>query len=212
VKERGNAPGKIAPQLLRRCLKSHRSIKVTYEEMRILKQHTAALVIDIQEKLFPVMTDKEELLANCLKLVKGLQILGIPLLVTQQYTKGLGETIPEISSEIKDFVFIEKRDFSCCREPAVLNKLRELEAGNIIICGIESHVCVLQTALDLKEGGFNPVIVMDAVSSRHPASLDLAIERFRYESIMMTSTESLLFELIRSSAAPEFKEISMLVK
>jgi nicotinamidase-related amidase len=182
------------------------------KEMRILKQNTAAMVIDIQEKLFPVMAGKEELLTNCLKLVKGLQILGIPLVVTQQYTKGLGETMPEISSEIQNFSYIEKRDFSCCGEPAVLNRLREFEAVNIIICGIESHVCVLQTALDLKESGYNPVIVMDAVSSRHPASIELAKDRFRYENIMMTSTESLLFELTRSSSTPEFREISRLVK
>jgi nicotinamidase-related amidase len=180
--------------------------------MRIVKHHTVALVIDIQEKLFPVMAGREELLANCLKLVKGLQILGIPLVVTQQYSKGLGETISELSAEIQNFGFIEKRDFSCCGEPAVLNKLRELESENIIICGIESHVCVLQTALDLKEGGFNPVIVVDAVSSRTLSSLDMAKERFRYENIMMTSTESLLFELTRSSASPEFRAISKLLK
>jgi nicotinamidase-related amidase len=182
------------------------------KEMRILKQNIAVLVIDIQEKLFPAMAGKEELLANCLKLIKGLQILRIPLVVTQQYSKGLGETIPEIASQIQNFSFIEKRDFSCCGEPSVLSRIGELEAKNIIICGIESHVCVLQTALDLKESGFNPVIVMDAVSSRHPASIDLAKERFRYENIMMTSTESILFELTRSSAAPEFKAISILVK
>jgi nicotinamidase-related amidase len=180
--------------------------------MRIIKNHTTALIIDIQERLFPAMAGKEELLANCVKLVKGLQILGIPLVVTQQYSKGLGETITEISSEIQNFSFIEKRDFSCCDEQAVLNRFGELGAKNIIICGIESHVCVLQTALDLKEGGFNPVIMMDAVSSRHPSDLKLAKERFRYESIMMTSTESLLFELTRSSAAPEFREISKLLK
>jgi nicotinamidase-related amidase len=180
--------------------------------MRIGRDHTVALVIDIQERLFPVMAGKEELLSNCLKLVKGLQFLGIPLIVTQQYSKGLGATIPEISSVIPDFSFIEKRDFSCCGEPAVLSRLGELGAKKIIICGIESHVCVLQTALDLKEAGFTPVVVMDAVSSRFPANLELAKERFRYESIMMTSTESLLFELTGSSSAPEFKAISSLVK
>jgi nicotinamidase-related amidase len=180
--------------------------------MRIGRDHTAALVIDIQERLFPVMAGKEELLSNCLKLVKGLQFLGIPLIVTQQYTKGLGETIPEISSVITNFSFIEKRDFSCCGEPTVLSRLVELGAKNIIICGIESHVCVLQTALDLKEAGFTPVVVMDAVSSRFPANLELAKERFRYENIMMTSTESLLFELTGSSSATEFKAISSLVK
>jgi nicotinamidase-related amidase len=180
--------------------------------MRILKQHTVGLVVDIQERLFPVMSDKEELLKKSLMLIKGLQILGIPLVVTQQYTKGLGETIPEISSALSDFCYIEKRDFSCCDEPALLNSLRELNAGNIIICGIESHVCVLQTAIDLKENGFYPVIITDAISSRHVSDLNLAKERFRHEGMMMTSTESILFELTRSSTAPEFREISRLVK
>jgi nicotinamidase-related amidase len=180
--------------------------------MGIVREQTAGLVIDMQEKLFPVMTGKEELLANCLKLIKGLQILGIPLVVTQQYSKGLGETIPEISSEINNFCFIEKRDFSCCGESSFMNQLRELDAKNILICGIESHVCVLQTAVDLKESGYNPVIVMDAVSSRRTENLELAKERFRHEGIMMTSVESVLFELTHSSAAPEFKAISNLVK
>jgi len=180
--------------------------------MRICKPHTIGLIVDLQEKLFPVMSDREELLANCTKLVKGLQILGIPLLVTQQYSKGLGETIQEISSLIPGFSSIEKRDFSCCGEAEVISRLKELNAENVLICGIESHVCVMQTALDLKGYGFNPVIVADAVSSRSPLSIDLAKERFRHEGIMMTSVESILFELTGSSLAPEFKSVSNLLK
>jgi nicotinamidase-related amidase len=180
--------------------------------MRIRRDHTAALVIDIQERLFPAMSGKEDLLHNCAKLVKGLQILGIPLLVTQQYTKGLGETIPEIRSLIQDFSFYEKREFSCCGEPAVLNRFQEVKCKTVLLCGIEAHVCVLQTALDLKEAGFNPVIIMDAVSSRFPVSLELARERFRHENILMTSVESILFELTGSSAAPEFRELSAIIK
>jgi nicotinamidase-related amidase len=180
--------------------------------MRIRRERTAALVIDIQEKLFPAMTGKEGLLLNCTKLLKGLQILGIPMVVTQQYTKGLGETIPEIASLIPGFNFIEKRDFSCCGEPEVVNRLQELECETVILFGIEAHVCVLQTALDLKEAGFSPVIVADAVSSRFPVNLELARERFRQEGMLMTSVESILFELTRTSAAPEFREISRLVK
>jgi nicotinamidase-related amidase len=180
--------------------------------MRILKIYTAGLVIDIQERLFPVMSGKEQLLTNCITLVRGLQIIGIPLMVTQQYTKGLGETIPEITFEIQNFSYIEKRDFSCCGEPEVLNRLKELSIKNVLICGIESHVCVLQTALDLKEAGFEPVIILDAVSSRFESNLELAKERFRYEGIMMTSVESVLFELTRSSLSPEFKSVSNLLK
>ena len=180
--------------------------------MRITKENTLGLVIDIQEKLFPAMVDKDMLLKNCRILIQGLIELKLPFIVTQQYTKGLGETMPDIKSVIPEFEFIEKRDFSCCDEPTVVEKLEELEAKNIIICGIESHVCVLQTAVDLKEAGFNPVVVMDCVSSRTKENIELARERFRKEEILMSSYESILFELTRSSAAPEFKNISKLVK
>jgi len=180
--------------------------------MRITKENTVGLIIDIQERLVPAMCEKEVLLKNCQVLIQGLSELEIPLLVTQQYSKGLGETIPEIKSVISDFSFIEKRNFSCCDELVVIEKLKELDAKNIIICGIESHVCVLQTAVDLKEAGFNPIVVMDCVSSRSKESIETAKERFRFEGIMMTSYESILFELARSSASPEFKAISRLVK
>ena len=180
--------------------------------MRITKEKTIGLVIDIQERLFPVMWEKETLLKNCQILIQGMDVLKLPLLVTQQYTKGLGDTIPEISSVISEFTYIEKRDFSCCDEPAFTEKLKKLGTKNIVICGIESHVCVLQTAVDLKEAGYNPVVVMDCTSSRSRENLEYARERFRYEGIMMTTCESILFELTRSSAAAEFKAISKLVK
>ena len=180
--------------------------------MRILKENTVGLVVDIQERLVPVMEENEQLVENCSKLIQGLQILGLPLLVTQQYTKGLGETVIEIKSVINDFQYFEKKDFSCFDAPVVAEKLALSGVKNVIICGIESHVCVLQTAIDLKEAGYIPVVVMDCVSSRSFDNIDLASERFRYEGIMMTSLESILFELTRSAGTPEFKEISKLVK
>lgn len=180
--------------------------------MRITKNNTVGLVIDIQERLSPVMWENEVLLKNCKILIEGLQELKLPLITTQQYTKGLGETLPEIKSVINSFSFIEKRDFSCCDEPAFSEKLKESGAKNIIICGIESHVCVLQTAVDLKEAGLNPIVVIDCVSSRTKENIELAKERFRNEGIIMTSYESILFELTRSSGAVEFRIISKLVK
>lgn len=180
--------------------------------MRITKQYTIGLIIDIQEKLFPVMYKKDELLDNCRILIQGLTELQLPLLVTQQYTKGLGETVEEIRSVVPFFSYVEKKEFSCCDKPEFKKKLNDLGAKNIIICGIEAHVCVLQTAIDLKDSGLNPVVVMDCVSSRIPESKELAKERFRHEGIIMTSAESVLFELTRSSALPKFKAISKLVK
>jgi len=180
--------------------------------MRILKNETAGLVIDIQERLFPVMNRKEQLLQNCITLVKGLETLNIPLIFTQQYTKGLGETIEPVQNAISEFSFIEKRDFSCCGEPDFIRQLKSTGAKNIIICGIESHVCVLQTAIDLKEAGLNPIIVADCISSRKEIDFEYAIERFKYEKIMLATYESILFELTQSSKADEFRTISKLVK
>lgn len=180
--------------------------------MRILKENTIGLVIDIQERLVPAMEENEQLIENCSKLIKGLLHLETPVVVTQQYTKGLGDTVAEIKSIIPDFSFIEKTSFSCLDEPVFAERLSLSGATNVIICGIESHVCVLQTAIDLKDAGYTPVVVMDCLSSRSFDNLDLAAERFRYEGILMTSTESILFELTRNAKDPVFKEISKLVK
>lgn len=180
--------------------------------MRIEKENTVAVVIDIQERLLPVMSEKEKVLKSCTTLIQGLQELNVHLLVTQQYTKGLGETVPEISSIIKDFAPIEKTAFSCYDEPAFVDALEENDATNVIICGIESHVCVLQTAVDLKEAGYQPIVVWDCVSSRFEESKAIALERFRFEGIMVTTCESILFELTRGAKAPEFKAISKLIK
>jgi len=180
--------------------------------MRITKENSSGLIIDIQEKLYPVMWEKEQFLDRCRILIKGLNKLGISLVTTQQYTKGLGETLQEIKTIIPEFRPIEKREFSCCDEPTVVQKLNELKAKNVIICGIESHVCVLQTAIDLKAAGLNPVVVVDCISSRKPGDMELAKERFRFEEIMMASAESILFELCKSSKEPVFKAISALIK
>lgn len=180
--------------------------------MRILRENSIGLVIDIQERLVPAMEENDVLVENCKKLIEGLQILGVPMLVTQQYTKGLGETIEDVKALFSDFQYIEKKDFSCYDEPVFAEKLALSGAKNVIICGIESHVCVMQTAVDLKAVGYTPVVVSDCVSSRSFDNLDLAAERFRHEGIMMTSFESILFELTRSAGAPGFKEISKLVK
>lgn len=180
--------------------------------MRITRENTVGLIIDMQELLFPVMNEKETLLKNCQILTEGLVTLHIPLVISQQYTKGLGTTLPEIKSLIPDFKYIEKKEFSCFDNEEIAKSFQKLNAKNIIICGIESHVCVLQTAIDLKTAGLNPIVVMDCVSSRTKANYELAKERLQHEGVMTTSYESVLFELTRSAGAPEFRTISKLVK
>jgi len=180
--------------------------------MRITKENTSALFIDFQERLFPAMNENETLLKNTKILVEGLQILGIPAAFTQQYTKGLGETIEEIKSIVPTFTAIEKTDFSCVGVDEYAGFLQHHQCKTIILCGIEAHVCVLQTAVDLKEAGFHPIVVTDCISSRSALSKESAIDRFRFENIMTVTCESILFELTRSAKADQFRAISKLVK
>lgn len=180
--------------------------------MRITKENTSALFIDFQERLFPVMNEKETLLKNTKILIEGLSILGMPTAFTQQYTKGLGETIDELRSHVPCFEAFEKSDFSCFGADQYMDFLLQHQSKTIILCGIEAHVCVLQTAVDLKEAGYHPIVVTDCISSRTAASTEIALDRFRFENIMMASCESILFELTRSAKAAEFRAISKLVK
>jgi nicotinamidase-related amidase len=180
--------------------------------MRVTKENTTALFIDFQERLFPAMNEKEALLKNAKMFVEGLNILGIPMAFTQQYTKGLGETLEEIRSLVPGFAPIEKTEFSCFGAEEYTAFLQHHQSRTIILCGIESHVCVLQTAVDLKEYGYFPIVVTDCITSRNATSKESAIERFRFEGIMMVTCESILFELTRSAKAEEFRAISKLVK
>ncbi|TVR75085.1 MAG: hydrolase [Marinilabiliales bacterium] len=180
--------------------------------MRILQEDTAGVVIDIQERLLPHIHDHNNLLENCLRLIGGLQILSVPMIVTQQYTRGLGPTDRSVAGKFAGFSHIEKTAFSCCDEPAFIDEVARTGKKNIIICGIESHVCVLQTCLDLIACSYNPVVVEDCVSSRNPGDKVTAIGRMRQEGARITTYESILFELTRYSGTETFKKISQLVK
>ncbi len=180
--------------------------------MRIHKDHTAGLIIDIQERLFPHIHEHEAVARNTEILVKGLKLLDVPVLVTQQYTRGLGPTIPELLDLISGYRLIEKTAFSCCDEPEFIRALVNTHKQTILIAGIESHVCVLQTVIDLVERGYQPVLVEDCVSSRKASDKITSVRRMRTEGAIVTTYESILFELCRFSGSELFKSISKLVK
>ncbi len=180
--------------------------------MRVQKENTAGLVVDIQERLYPHIHEHEAIARNTGILVKGMKVLGVPVLVTQQYTQGLGPTIPGLLDLIKGFPVIEKTAFSCCDEPEFIRALAETHKQFILIAGIESHVCVLQTVIDLVERGYQPILVEDCVSSRKANDKSISVRRMRKEGAIVTSYESILFELCRYSGTDEFKSISKLVK
>ncbi len=180
--------------------------------MRIKKEHCIGLVIDFQERLFPFIHESEKLTKNVCILIEGLKAFHIPLVVTQQYTKGLGATIEPIAKTLGNFSSIEKASFSCCDEPKCMSHIAQINKAFVIVTGIESHVCVLQTVVDLLENGFHPIVVEDCVSSRNENDKKMAIERMRKEGVIITTYESILFELCRYSGTEQFKAISKLVK
>lgn len=180
--------------------------------MRIVKSDTAAVIIDIQEKLLPHMSDQDAVLRNNVKLIEGLKILDIPYLVTQQYSKGLGETVEPVKMAMEDIKYIEKTSFSCCDEAAFMQGLKESEKHFVIVAGIETHVCVLQTVIDLINSGYQPVVVENCVSSRYEVDKSSALRRLEQEGAIIATYESVLFELTRNAKSPEFKAISKLVK
>ncbi len=180
--------------------------------MRINRENTIGLVIDMQEKLIPTIVDYEIIIKNTIALLKGLKILKSPIVVTQQNTKGLGSTVPAINKTIGNFSYIEKTKFSCYREPAFIRVLNRIGKRNVIIMGLEAHICVLQTALDLMYNNFNPVIVEDCIGSANENDKRVSLLRMRDVGSVVTTCESILFELCRESGTNEFKEIQNLVK
>ncbi len=180
--------------------------------MRILKENALGLIVDVQEKLFPHIHEHENLSRNIEILIEGLKILEVPVIVTEQYKKGLGETIPNLAKLVNDYPHCEKTAFSCCDDPGIMEKIELSSRQEVILAGIESHICLLQTALDLKERGFFPVVVEDCVASRNPENKRIAITRLVQEGVFITSYESILFELCRYAGNDQFKTISKLVK
>jgi nicotinamidase-related amidase len=180
--------------------------------MRIPKQEAIGLIIDIQERLFPHIHQHEKLEKNVVILIQGLQLLHVPILVTQQYTQGLGGTIPAVADLFKGDHVIEKNSFSCCGESNFLAELNRLNKKYVIIAGIETHVCVLQTVPDLIDSGFIPVVVEDCVSSRKENDKKIAIDRIRQEGGVVTTYESILLELCQVAGNETFRAISRLIK
>ena len=181
--------------------------------MRILREKTAAVVIDVQSKLFPFISENEKIEKNILRLINGLKVLDIPILVTEQYTKGLGSTIDSIKSIFTDdFNPIEKMQFSCMDNVDFQANFLGLSKDTLIIFGIESHVCVLQTALDLIEAGYSVFLVNDCVASRSNSDKKYAQRRIAESGAIGTTYESVLFELLGGARQEGFKDISALVK
>lgn len=175
-------------------------------------QTSALVVVDIQGKLAELMHDKETLFKNAEILVRSAKILEIPILWCEQVPKALGPTIPQIADLLTDCEPIDKAEFSCCANENFKTKLAALNRKQIILTGIETHVCIYQTAMDLLAEGYQVDIAADAVSSRTKANKKTALRRLAAEGANITSTEMALFELLRTAQHPNFRQIANLIK
>jgi nicotinamidase-related amidase len=176
-------------------------------------ENSVILVIDIQERLIPVMKEKvfKKTKANVIRLLESADILNVPVLATQQYTKGLGNTDSDIMSLIK-LPYIEKITFSCCGEPNFNKTLKDKNIKNVIVTGMEAHICVLQTVVELLKYNFNVHVVSDAVISREKFNWKTGLEYMRDAGAIITVTETVLFQLLKKSGTSEFKQITKLIK
>jgi nicotinamidase-related amidase len=171
--------------------------------------HCALVVIDIQQKLLPPIFEKEQLVRNTQLLIRAAGILKIPTLLSTQYAKGLGATVPEISSLLTGIEPVDKTLFSCFGSDAFCSLLRRLpgQRNTLLLCGMESHICVTQTALGALREGYLVHVASDAVSSRTEWNWKIGLDRMRAAGAIISSTEMMIYELMRSSSSAAFKEL-----
>lgn len=176
------------------------------------RRQTALLVIDIQDRVHAVMRYREEVENNAQKLIRGCQLLQVPIFLTEQYPKGLGHTISSIRYALQAALPIQKMAFSCCGSDELMQNLREKKIRQVVLTGIETHVCVLQTALDLLANDIQVHVARDAVSSRRELDHQTALQRLAQAGAIVTTVEMALFELMVRADSAEFKEVSKLIK
>ena len=181
--------------------------------MRLDLTDTMALIVDYQEKLMPAVKDEAEIIKNTEKLVRGLQVLKVPILVSQQYTKGLGMTVPFIRNLFDEpFSYYDKISFSCYQDKDIRDKIEESGRKTIVVSGAETHICVLQTVIDLADAGYRVVFVENCSGSRKEEDSLAASGRMRREGAVIATYESLLFELLERAEGDRFKQIQAIIK
>lgn len=182
------------------------------KSLRLTRAKAGLVVVDVQERLLPAIFEKERVVQNTVRLIQGAGVLQVPLFATEQYRKGLGPTMPEVAAAIPGFAPMEKVAFSACGAAGFIPALKAKKVSEAILCGIEAHVCVSQTCLDLLDRGFRVFVVADAVSSRTPENYRFGLDRMRAAGAVIVSTEMVLFELLEEAGTAKFKQILTLIK
>jgi nicotinamidase-related amidase len=180
---------------------------------RLLSSEQALLlIVDVQESFRKVLPDVDNLTRNIAIMVEAAKILNLPVFVTEQYPQGLGKTFAEITACLGDHQYFEKTAFSCCQATSFMEKLSECKRKQIIVCGIETHVCVNQTVHELLQNGYSCHLVSEALSSRFPKNKEIGIAKMVASGAIHTSVETALFEMLVESGTEQFKAVQRLVR
>lgn len=172
----------------------------------------ALVVVDVQERLAGVMPRRDEVVASAAMLARAAVVLGIPVIITRQYPQGLGETVTELAEAVPDAVVVDKVDFSCPAEPAFRDALERTGRRQVVLAGMETHICVTQTALALLAADYEVYVVADATCSRRDRDHAGALERLRAEGVVVTASESVIYEALGRAGTPAFRQVLEIVK
>lgn len=178
---------------------------------RLSVGNTALLVVDMQDRLLPAIEGSEACIASVRKIAGAARLLELPVVVTEQYPAGLGRTCAAVREALGEMPVFEKMRFSACIDP-VVQRLRELNRPNIIVTGVETHVCVQQSVLDLLGLGYTPFVCADAIGSRRALDREVALDRMRQAGAIVTTIESVIFELTNEAGTERFKQILRIIK
>lgn len=180
--------------------------------MLMKAQDSCLVIIDVQERLWPVMSEPDRVARRCEVLLKAANRLDVPALVSEQYPQGIGPTITPLRSLVPNTAVLEKMHFSCGDDVIFLERLAALQRPQVVVAGIEAHVCVLQSAMRFKELGYDVFVVADGCSSRTTADADTAFRRLTSSGVAVVTTEMVLFEWLHRAGTPEFKDVLKLIK
>lgn len=176
------------------------------------RDSSVLLVVDIQERLLPAIDGGTEVVRHAGRIIRAAEVLGVPVLATEQYPKGLGPTVEPIRGTLDPAAVFEKLTFSACGAEGLLERLRGLGRGQVVVAGIESHICVQQTVLELLAEGLDVYLAADAVGSRRASDRAVALDRARQAGAVVTTTEAVMFEWLAVAGTDEFKAVSRLVR
>lgn len=180
--------------------------------MLVTAERSLLLLVDVQERLAPAVAGADACVERCRRLIQAALLLDVPILATEQYPSGLGHLLPALADLLEPERVFAKTSFSAAAEPAIAAALAALGRDQVVVCGMEAHVCVLQTALGLGDGGYLPVVAADAVASRDPANRDLGLARLGANGVEIASSEMVMFEWLGRAGNPRFRAVLPLIK